>query len=67
MSLEREHNLEPALRRLVEVAAGVGHELSTHAGRAVDGRGVVVERVQVHGVTDIREFYRNDVRFLHQF
>ncbi len=31
--------------------------------------GLGVERVcaRRHGVADIREFYRNDVRFLHQF
>ena len=31
--------------------------------------GLGIERVcaRRHGVTDIREFYKNDVRFLHQF
>src|SRR4029077_5262839 len=48
------------------VLAAVGYDPEEVTGFAF---GIGVERVcaRRHGVTDIREFYRNDVRFLHQF
>ena len=48
------------------VLAAVGYDPEKVTGFAF---GIGVERVcaRRHGVTDIREFYRNDVRFLHQF
>ena len=48
------------------VLRAVGYDPEEVTGFAF---GLGVERVcaRRHGVTDIREFYRNDVRFLHQF
>lgn len=48
------------------VLEAVGYDPEEVTGLAF---GIGVERVcaRRHGVTDIREFYRNDVRFLHQF
>lgn len=48
------------------VLQAVGYDPEEVTGFAF---GLGVERVcaRRHGVTDIREFYRNDVRFLHQF
>ncbi|HEV3136946.1 MAG TPA: phenylalanine--tRNA ligase subunit alpha [Pirellulales bacterium] len=48
------------------VLSAVGYDPEEVTGFAF---GLGVERVcaRRHGVTDIREFYRNDVRFLHQF
>ena len=48
------------------VLAAVGYDPEEVTGFAF---GLGVERVcaRRHGVTDIREFYRNDVRFLQQF
>jgi len=48
------------------VLRAVGYDPEVVTGFAF---GLGVERVcaRRHGVTDIREFYRNDVRFLHQF
>ncbi len=48
------------------VLEAVGYDPEKVTGFAF---GLGVERVcaRRHGVTDIREFYRNDVRFLHQF
>lgn len=48
------------------VLAAVGYDPEEVTGFAF---GLGVERVcaRRHGVTDIREFYKNDVRFLHQF
>jgi phenylalanyl-tRNA synthetase alpha chain len=48
------------------VLAAVGYDPERVSGFAF---GIGVERVcaRRHGVTDIRDFYRNDVRFLHQF
>jgi phenylalanyl-tRNA synthetase alpha chain len=48
------------------VLAAVGYDPEQVTGFAF---GIGVERVcaRRHGVTDIREFYRDDVRFLHQF
>jgi phenylalanyl-tRNA synthetase alpha chain len=48
------------------VLAAVGYDPEEVTGFAF---GLGVERVcaRRHNVTDIREFYRNDVRFLHQF
>jgi phenylalanyl-tRNA synthetase alpha chain len=48
------------------VLAAVGYNPEEVTGFAF---GIGVERVcaRRHGVTDIREFYKNDVRFLHQF
>jgi phenylalanyl-tRNA synthetase alpha chain len=48
------------------VLKAVGYDPEEVTGFAF---GIGVERVcaRRHGVTDIREFYRNDVRFLHQF
>lgn len=48
------------------VLAAVGYDPEEYSGFAF---GLGVERVcaRRHGVTDIREFYRNDVRFLEQF
>jgi phenylalanyl-tRNA synthetase alpha chain len=48
------------------VLRAVGYDPEQVTGFAF---GIGVERVcaRRHGVTDIREFYRNDVRFLHQF
>ena len=48
------------------VLAAVGYDPEQVTGFAF---GLGVERVcaRRHGVADIREFYRNDVRFLHQF
>jgi phenylalanyl-tRNA synthetase alpha chain len=48
------------------VLAAVGYDPEQVTGFAF---GIGVERVcaRRHGVSDIREFYRNDVRFLHQF
>ncbi len=47
-------------------AAAVGYDPEEVTGFAF---GLGVERVcmRQHGVTDIRELYKNDVRFLHQF
>jgi len=49
-----------------DVLRAVGYDPEEVTGFAF---GIGVERVcaRRHGVTDIREFYRNDVRFLHQF
>ncbi|MBX3413286.1 MAG: phenylalanine--tRNA ligase subunit alpha [Pirellulales bacterium] len=48
------------------VLAAVGYDPEEVSGFAF---GLGVERVCMrrHGITDIREFYKNDVRFLHQF
>jgi phenylalanyl-tRNA synthetase alpha chain len=48
------------------VLAAVGYDPEQVTGFAF---GIGVERVcaRRHGVSDIREFYKNDVRFLHQF
>jgi phenylalanyl-tRNA synthetase alpha chain len=48
------------------VLAAVGYDPEEVTGFAF---GIGVERIcaRRHGVSDIREFYRNDVRFLHQF
>jgi phenylalanyl-tRNA synthetase alpha chain len=48
------------------VLKAVGYDPEEVTGFAI---GLGVERVcaRRHGVADIREFYRNDVRFLHQF
>ncbi len=48
------------------VLKAVGYDPEQYTGFAF---GLGVERVcaRRHGVSDIREFYRNDVRFLHQF
>jgi phenylalanyl-tRNA synthetase alpha chain len=48
------------------VLSAVGYDPERVSGFAF---GIGVERVcaRRHGVSDIREFYRNDVRFLHQF
>ncbi len=48
------------------VLRAVGYDPEQVTGFAF---GLGVERVcaRRHGVTDIREFYKNDVRFLHQF
>ncbi len=48
------------------VLSSVGYDPEEYSGFAF---GLGVERIcaRRHNVTDIREFYRNDVRFLHQF
>ena len=48
------------------VLRAVGYDPEEYAGFAF---GLGVERITArrHNVTDIREFYKNDVRFLHQF
>ena len=48
------------------VLEAVGYDPEEVTGFAF---GLGVERIcaRQHGITDIREFYRNDVRFLHQF
>ena len=48
------------------VLRAVGYDTEEFSGLAF---GLGIERVcaRRHGVTDIREFYKNDVRFLHQF
>jgi phenylalanyl-tRNA synthetase alpha chain len=48
------------------VLSAVGYDPDEVSGFAF---GLGIERLCMrrHGVTDIREFYRNDVRFLHQF
>lgn len=48
------------------VLRAVGYDPEEVTGLAF---GVGIERISMgrHGITDIREFYRNDVRFLHQF
>ena len=48
------------------VLRAVGYDPEQFAGFAF---GLGIERIcaRRHGVTDIREFYKNDVRFLHQF
>jgi phenylalanyl-tRNA synthetase alpha chain len=48
------------------VLRAVGYDPEEVSGFAF---GLGIERLcaRRHGVTDIREFYRNDVRFLHQF
>ena len=48
------------------VLRAVGYDPEEVTGLAF---GVGVERICMgrHGITDIREFYKNDVRFLHQF
>lgn len=48
------------------VFAAVGYDPEVYTGFAF---GLGIERLcmRKHGITDIREFYRNDVRFLHQF
>lgn len=49
-----------------EVLEGVGYDSARYTGFAA---GIGVERVAMlrHGIDDIREFYRNDLRFLEQF
>jgi phenylalanyl-tRNA synthetase alpha subunit len=48
------------------VLSAVGYDPEGYAGFAF---GLGIERIcaRRHGVTDIREFFKNDVRFLHQF
>jgi len=48
------------------VLSAVGYDPDQVSGFAF---GLGIERLCMrrHGITDIREFYRNDVRFLHQF
>jgi phenylalanyl-tRNA synthetase alpha chain len=48
------------------VLKAVGYDPEEYSGFAF---GLGVERITArrHNVTDIREFYKNDVRFLHQF
>lgn len=48
------------------VLAAVGYDPEQYSGFAF---GLGIERLCMrrHGITDIREFYKNDVRFLHQF
>jgi phenylalanyl-tRNA synthetase alpha chain len=48
------------------VLESVGYDPERVSGFAF---GLGVERLCMrrHGITDIREFYRNDTRFLHQF
>jgi phenylalanyl-tRNA synthetase alpha chain len=48
------------------VLAAVGYDPELYSGFAF---GLGVERLCMrrHGITDIREFYKNDIRFLHQF
>jgi phenylalanyl-tRNA synthetase alpha chain len=48
------------------VLAAVGYDPEAYSGFAF---GLGIERLCMrrHGITDIREFYRNDVRFLEQF
>jgi len=48
------------------VLRAVGYDPEEFSGLAF---GLGIERICMrrHGVTDIREFYKNDVRFLHQF
>jgi phenylalanyl-tRNA synthetase alpha chain len=48
------------------VLSAVGYDPEQFTGFAF---GLGIERIcaRRHGVTDIREFYKNDVRFLHQF
>src|SRR5260370_14350553 len=45
-SIEGENDVEPALRVLIEVTAGVSNLRAVSAGASVDCRGVAVERVQ---------------------
>lgn len=49
-----------------EALAGVGYDSARYTGFAA---GIGVERIALlrHGITDIREFYKNDPRFLEQF
>lgn len=49
-----------------EVLAGVGYDPDRYTGFAA---GMGVERIAMlrHGIDDIREFYKNDPRFLEQF
>ena len=51
---------------LPKVLRTVGYDPEMYAGFAF---GLGIERLCMrrHGITDIREFYRNDVRFLAQF
>jgi phenylalanyl-tRNA synthetase alpha chain len=48
------------------VLNAVGYDPEKYIGFAF---GLGIERLCMrrHGITDIREFYKNDVRFLHQF
>ena len=48
------------------VLRAVGYDPEEYTGFAF---GLGIERIcaRRHGITDIREFYKNDVRFLHQF
>jgi phenylalanyl-tRNA synthetase alpha chain len=48
------------------VLTAVGYDPEEYSGFAF---GLGIERIcaRRHGITDIREFYKNDVRFLHQF
>jgi len=48
------------------VLRAVGYDPEEYSGFAF---GLGIERIcaRRHGITDIREFYKNDVRFLHQF
>jgi phenylalanyl-tRNA synthetase alpha chain len=48
------------------VLSAVGYDPEAYSGFAF---GLGIERLCMrrHGITDIREFYRNDVRFLEQF
>ncbi|MFN8559697.1 MAG: phenylalanine--tRNA ligase subunit alpha, partial [Dehalococcoidia bacterium] len=49
-----------------QVLEGVGYDAARYTGFAA---GLGVERIAMlrHGIDDIREFYKNDVRFLDQF
>src|SRR5262249_45211963 len=50
---QREHDYEEALGGRVVQARRVSDELSPDTGRAIDGRRVPVERVQVHRVVHV--------------
>src|SRR6266851_3643417 len=45
--IKGEHDMEPTLSRLVEVATGIGDERSSHESSAVDRRRIPIERVEV--------------------
>src|SRR5437868_10405083 len=45
--IKRESDVEPALRGLVEIAAGVGYGRTSHASSTVDLSGISVEGVEV--------------------
>ena len=65
-ALQRLNGVEQINVSLAHEEARVGYDPEQVTGFAF-GMGVERLCMRRHGVTDIREFYKNDVRFLEQF